>query len=121
MDPTTARMMAGAADSGPYIMFDADNYYPVGNTAITLTWNVSNADSVSIDQGIGSVASSGSLSQTANEQKVYTLTAVGLNGLNYTASISIDWSTCVSVLISSNYQKVNGWFQWVYVYETQCS
>ena len=46
----------------------------------TLTWNVSNATSVSIDRGIGNVAPSGSVEISPATSTTYTLTAIGTGG-----------------------------------------
>lgn len=44
--------------------------------SVTLSWNVADADSVSIDQGIGTVAASGSVVLTPSQSTKWTLTAV---------------------------------------------
>ena len=95
MDLTTFRMISGAAGvpSGPVsITFSASSSYTPNNSNVTISWAVLNAASVSIDQGIGSVGSSGSSSVTGNEQtKTYTLTALGLDGLTSSSTIQIQW------------------------------
>jgi len=88
-------MFSGAA-AGPaplvVITYTADTYYPTGNTTSTLSWNVANATSVSISN-IGTVAASGSASVTNNGTAVnYTLTAINLDGISATSSITITWS-----------------------------
>ena len=50
--------------------------------ASTLSWSVSGADSVSIDHGVGSVASSGSRTVLPASTTVYTLTAINSAGSN---------------------------------------
>ncbi|MCI5193972.1 MAG: hypothetical protein D3915_12750 [Candidatus Electrothrix sp. AU1_5] len=50
-----------------------------GNSA-TLSWTSSNADSVSIDNGIGTVDPSGSVSVTPSATTTYTITAAGPGG-----------------------------------------
>ena len=96
MDPTTFRMMSGITGPPPpsQITFTASNYYPGGYGSTTLSWNVTNAASVSINQDIGAVASSGSNTQSGynNESRTYTLSAVGLDGLNYSASVTVNWA-----------------------------
>ncbi len=59
----------------------------VGESA-TLTWSSTNADSVSIDQGIGSVALHGSTTVSPTETTTYTITATGPGGTD-TASIAV--------------------------------
>ena len=100
MDPTTLRMIAGAGiDPAPpvQITFTASSSYSLGNSPIELSWNVLNSLSVSIDQGVGVVAASGTSSQVANNtSRTYTLTAIGLNGITYTSSLTVTWSNyCV--------------------------
>lgn len=47
----------------------------------TLSWSTTNAESVSIDQGVGTVDLTGSLSVHPEEDTVYTITATGLGGI----------------------------------------
>ncbi len=61
---------------------------PNGGGSVTLTWNTTNANSVSINQGIGSVAADGSTSVNVTESKTFTLTAVGTDG-NDTCTVSV--------------------------------
>jgi RHS repeat-associated protein len=49
-------------------------------SASTLTWSSTNADSVTIDQGIGSVDLSGMATVSPTETTAYTITAAGLGG-----------------------------------------
>ncbi|MBN1843576.1 MAG: hypothetical protein JW883_15015, partial [Deltaproteobacteria bacterium] len=51
----------------------------VGESA-TLTWSSTNADSATIDQGIGGVPVNGSTSVSPTETTTYTITATGLVG-----------------------------------------
>ena len=96
MDPTTLRMIAGAAGgSAPpvQITFTASAYYLQYNETSALSWSVLNSSSVSIDRGVGSVAATGSVGVSANGQTItYTLTALGLDGITYTSSLSITWT-----------------------------
>jgi len=89
--------MSAAAGAAPpvEITFTANSYSNIADAATTLSWSVLNATSVSINQGIGNVAATGSTSQTGNGvTRTYTLTAVGLNGMTYTSSLSISWNSC---------------------------
>ena len=102
MDPTTFRLLSGAAaEAAPpvEITFTASTYYLQGNQTSYLSWGVLNSSSVSINQGIGSVAATGSAGVNVNGQTVtYTLTALGLNGITYTSSLSIAWTNwCIWV------------------------
>lgn len=49
-------------------------------SSTTLSWGTTNASSVSINQGIGTVAVDGSKSVSPTESKLYTLTATGAGG-----------------------------------------
>ncbi len=46
----------------------------------TLTWGSTNADSLGIDQGIGAVSASGSLTVSPQQTTTYTITATGFGG-----------------------------------------
>lgn len=97
MDPTTFRLLSGAAEGPPppaQITFTASTYYLQYGLTSNLSWNVLNSTSVSINQGIGSVAATGSAGVTGSGQTItYTLTAVGIDEITYTSSLSITW-TC---------------------------
>lgn len=97
MDPTTLRIMAGAAITAPppvQISFSANRYYANYNESSTLSWQVLNSISVSINH-IGSVGAVGSSVQTgSNTTRTYTLTALGLDGITYTSSLTITWAIC---------------------------
>lgn len=91
--------MSGATAPPVQIAFTADSYNVSPNGTSTLSWNVLNSTSVSIDQGIGSVATSGSNGQSGNNvTRTYTLTAVGQDGLTYTASLTITWQASPAVI-----------------------
>jgi phospholipase C len=60
-----------------------------GNSA-TLTWSTTNATSVSIDNGIGTVAASGSTTVSPDTTTTYTLTATGSGGtVTATATVTV--------------------------------
>jgi hypothetical protein len=74
------------------------NSFAVSPTSIyqtekaTLSWSVSNATSVQIDQGIGAVALSGSKDVTPNSSTTYTLTATNSSGSKTATSVlSVKW------------------------------
>ena len=72
---TITRVVDVGVDSpGPSIHFSADPSFIEPGEPVTLSWS-SNAESVSIDNGIGPVASSGSLNVTPAKTTEYTLTA----------------------------------------------
>lgn len=59
-----------------------------GNST-TLSWEVSGADTVSIDQGIGIVTASGTIDITPSTTTTYTLTATGNSGNTTTAEVEV--------------------------------
>ncbi len=74
---------------------------------ITLSWNVTGSTSVSIDQGIGSVAASGSLVLSPEDTTTYTLTA--LNGaLPATASATVTMRQDVDVYLFGGQSNMQG-------------
>jgi len=55
-----------------------------------LTWGTTNAKSVSINNGVGTVAKDGSLTLTADSDSTYTLTVTGVNNDTVTCKTSVD-------------------------------
>jgi hypothetical protein len=53
---------------------------PVGGGGVTLSWTSQNATSASIDQGVGTVATTGSRTVQVTESKTFTLTLNGTGG-----------------------------------------
>jgi len=76
----------------PTVTISADPSTILVGQSSTLTWSSTNADSVSIDQGIGSVDLSGTTMVSPSETTTYTITATGPGG---TATDS------VTVIVSS--------------------
>ena len=72
----------------------------------TLTWSSTNADNVSIDQGIGNIAASGSLTVTPMQTTTYTITATGPGGtVTSSASVTVTYPA-PTVTISVNPQTI---------------
>ncbi len=68
----------------------------------TLTWSTINATTVSIDQGIGTVASSGTLSVSPTATTTYTLTATNAEGpATATATLTVTPPDTTPPVISS--------------------
>ena len=115
MDPNSSRIAFGAAGGAPpaeinsfTLTFDYTyGTYSTWTSTATLSWDTSNADTVSINQGVGSVADVGTTSISIPVQGssvsgtnfgiTYTLTATGLNGVSVTSSITI---ACTNVCSS---------------------
>lgn len=64
------------------IAFSADSYRIGYGSSTNLNWNVNNAQSVSIDNGVGSQSLSGLYKVTPNTDTTYTLTAKGFTGIS---------------------------------------
>ena len=71
---------ADGAIPSPVVTFSADPQSITLGKPSTLIWTTTNADTVSIDQSIGNVATSGSLEVSPTETTTYTITATGLGG-----------------------------------------
>ncbi|MBN1691908.1 MAG: FHA domain-containing protein [Dehalococcoidia bacterium] len=71
----------------------------VGQT-VTLTWTTSNAGSVTISPGIGTVGTSGSTTVTPGATTTYTLSAMGSSGSTVTSSATINVIPRVSPTLS---------------------
>ena len=102
MDPTSSRIAFGAAGGSLPAEIDSFTLTLISSSSGTFSWETSNAETVSINQGIGNVAVSGSInvnfSQSgglgATGSNTYTLTATGLNGVSVTSSITV---TCTII------------------------
>lgn len=71
----------------------------------TLSWNVTNATSVSIDNGVGTVAASGTRMVTPAATATYTLTAVGTGG---TRTRTVQVFVATGGLIGRSYDTLEG-------------
>ncbi len=85
---TTTQSVTVTVIQPPTVTFTADlAEIQAGGTA-TLSWNVTGADAVSIDNGIGTVAASGTHPVTPSATTTYTLTATGAGGTT-TQSVTV--------------------------------
>jgi plastocyanin len=83
----------------PQIAFSADPSTIQPGDPVTLTWEVSHADSCIIEPDVGSVANSGSVTVNPTTDTVYTLTAMGPGGTaTVTASISVSTPIDIQIL-----------------------
>jgi len=69
--------------------FIADSYHITSGESVTLSWNVTGADSVTINQGIGTVASTGTKVVNPTATITYTLTATNTTD-NVTSTVTIN-------------------------------
>ena len=85
----TIAVAAAAAGAAPVVKyFDADPEEIIPGDASTLTWDVSGAAEVSIDQGIGDIVDIGATNVSPDETTTYTLTATGPGG-TVTATVEV--------------------------------
>jgi len=91
----TATVIVTEAIPEPVILsFDADPGTINPEETSTLSWEVSEAATVSIDQGIGNVALSGTRDVSPSETTVYTLTATNEAGsVNATVQVTVEEDT----------------------------
>ena len=85
----TSQLSAPGATSGLTISFSAEPSTIAFGTSTTLVWASSNATSVSIDNGIGTVAADGSITVSPSSTVTYHATAFGPDG-TVQASTTID-------------------------------
>jgi hypothetical protein len=69
----------------PTVSPTVDRAYIVSGQSVTLTWDITNAESVSIDNGIGNVGSNGSTTIFPSTTVTYTITAAGPGGTDIAA------------------------------------
>lgn len=70
---------------------------PHGGASVTLTWDTTNATSVSINNGVGTVSADGSKSVFVDSNTTFTLTATGAGGnASCTVSITVEGPTPVA-------------------------
>jgi PKD repeat protein len=67
----------------PSISFSATPTDIVAGSSSTLAWTVTNATTVSIDNGVGNVSANGSTSVSPGATTLYTITAVGPGGTSF--------------------------------------
>ena len=89
----------------PTITLSANPTSITSGQSATLTWSSSNATTVTIDNGVGSVPLSGSTSVSPTATTTYTATATGSNGATVTATATVTVSSSTgapTVTISAN-------------------
>src|SRR4030042_33348 len=79
----------GPGQQPSVVSFDASPPSISAGQSSTLGWEVSGATKVSIDQGVGNVALTGSREVTPTATTIYTLTATGTSGLSTTATAQV--------------------------------
>jgi RHS repeat-associated protein len=72
----------------PTVSLSADPETILSGESSTLSWNSTNADSATIDQGVGTVPVNGSISVSPSETTTFTITVTGSGG-TATASVTV--------------------------------
>ncbi|HOP46388.1 MAG TPA: IPTL-CTERM sorting domain-containing protein [Desulfobacteraceae bacterium] len=92
----------------PAVVISADPEAVEAGSSSTLTWSSTNADSVTIDQGIGNVVVNGSVSVSPSASTTYTITATGPGGtaVNRITVRVYDPARPISVSISADPQSI---------------
>jgi|GEM_PF-3472130 len=109
---TAATVNNGNTQSGmPQIMsFTVSPITISSGQSATLSWSTTNASSVSIDNGIGGVATSGSQMVSPTANTTYTLTATNSNGsVTMQASLTLTNPGNVTTPVPNISQGVLGW------------
>ena len=83
------------------VSFSATSTTITAGESVTLIWQVSGADTVSIDQGIGEVDSISSISVNPTNTTIYTLTATNTAG-SVTATTTVTVSSAATVTYNGN-------------------
>ena len=97
----TMEVRKKSATPPPEVAFLADPESIHSGESSVLTWTTTNADSVSIDQGIGDVPENGSVTVSPTETKTYTITATGPGG-TVTDNVTVTVIHPPTVNISAN-------------------
>ncbi len=83
--------------------------------AVTLSWNVSDAGSISIDQGVGVVPATGTTSVKPTTTTTYTLTATG-GGMSATASVTVTVKESARRITLTADRDFSGYVRWSGIY-----
>ena len=91
----------------PTVSLSADPLSITAGGSSTLTWSSMNADTVSIDNGIGMVDHSGAITVAPTETTTYTITAAGPSGIDSdTVTVEVVFSGPPSITISATPETI---------------
>jgi hypothetical protein len=96
---------SGAGVNQPTTSVSYSSVTIIKGQSATLTWAATNADSVTIDNGIGAVATSGSIAVSPKQTTVYTITAVSDIG-TATSQITVLVRPTGSILPGQGIRKI---------------
>lgn len=96
------------------VSFSASSTNITAGESVTLIWQVSGADTVSIDQGIGEVFSISSISLNPTDTTTYTLTATNTAGsVTATVTVTVEWEEvrqwASTATASSHWGSTSSW------------
>ncbi len=92
----------GSSPAAPTASLAAAPATITAGSSATLTWMTTNATTVSIDQGVGTVAASGSMKVTPSATTQYTLTATGSGGsVTSVATVTVQGAAPTATLTAS--------------------
>jgi hypothetical protein len=101
---------ASASSSMPMAVFGASPSTIEAGESSTLTWNVSNVTSVSIEPDIGTVAASGFAEVTPDATTTYKLTATG-GGSTVTANATVTVQAAANSIIIEADEELSGYIR----------
>ena len=100
-------LQAGGGDPPPTAAFSATSTSISAGQSTTLQWQTTNATTVSIQPGIGTVAASGSQSVQPTQTTTYTLTATGAGGqASQTVTITVAQAVAPTITISASASSI---------------
>jgi hypothetical protein len=89
----------------PTVSISADSETIQAGDSATLTWSSTDADSAIIDQGVGTVATNGSVTVSPNETTTYTISVVGPGG-TATADVTVNIGPIgISITLNRQYPE----------------
>jgi len=94
INATTTVTVSAVTSASPQILrFEANPVTIAPGQNSTLSWATNNASTVSINNGVGSVAANGSVTVSPTQTTTYTLTATNSAGQSVTAPVTVTVST----------------------------
>ncbi|MBU4263600.1 MAG: PKD domain-containing protein [Proteobacteria bacterium] len=103
-----AKVVVTVLPKPPGITFSADPAEITKNESSTLSWQVENADSITIDNGIGSVDAVGSTFVSPTASSTYTITAINAGGTSHSSVTVAVVPLKVTILEPANLATIPG-------------
>lgn len=102
---STAQTTVSVLPRPPTVGISAEPEALISGDSATLSWQTEGADTVSIDQGIGQVAASGSVTVSPSETTTYTITATNAGG-SISASVMVKVVPVAIIITSPKEQEI---------------